>query len=89
MQLSENEYFEFTYNELCQLTKEDEYKLFYTTQEDCEVCAKFTRYCQIKHGCSFDIVRVKDLDSLITMVQKANVVYSPRMHGCILAQFSG
>lgn len=89
LQLSENEYFEYTYNELCQLTKIDEYKLFYTTKEDCEVCAKFSKYCQINHGRSFDIVRVKDLDSLIAKVQKANVVFSPRMHGCILAQLSG
>ena len=85
----EKEYFDASYREVLQLSENGNVKLFYTTQDDYEACVKFAYYCMHNYNFLIEIAKVRTLDDLITILKGSSVVYSPRMHGCILAQLRG
>ena len=64
-------------------------RLFFTTRSDREECMRIKEYAQKEKGLILSIVECKDLDGLLIEMQKACDVYSPRMHGCILADLCG
>lgn len=64
-------------------------RLSYTSQEDFKACARFSDYYSKQRGREVELVGVKTLDDLIRVTQKASIVVSPRMHGCIIGQLSG
>ena len=64
-------------------------RLSYTSQEDFNACSHFSDYYSKHTGGAIELVSVKTLDDLIEVTQRAIIVVSPRMHGCILGQLSG
>lgn len=87
---SENEYFEKTYQYLLSIkTKEYGIKLFYTTNSDYISVKKFQSFVLEKYGELLQIANINSLDDLCYEMETAIEVYSPRMHGCILASVYG
>lgn len=85
-----NEYFEVSYEEI--LKAKQEYKkevlLFYTTQSDLYTCKEFQEFCLSKYNQLIEIASIATLEDLERYIKKASVVYSPRMHACILAKIN-
>ena len=59
-------------------------QLFYTTNDDYKECLRFQSYAKSK-SVSVDIADCRDFDSLFKLLRRTETVFSPRMHGCILA----
>lgn len=63
--------------------------LFYTTHGDYLECLEFNQYCQIKIGKRFSVASISSKETLLDFLKKSQIVSSPRMHGCIIAQLCG
>lgn len=62
--------------------------LFYTTRDDYCECLHFLHYAKSRNV-KLGIVEYCDLESLFKLLESKSFVYSPRMHGCILADLCG
>lgn len=63
--------------------------LYYTTFEDKIECFRFNEYCLSKTGKQYGIAEINSLSDLIHEYANTKTVYSPRMHGCIIANIVG
>lgn len=63
-------------------------KLFYTTETDHKECLCFQSYAK-NNNVDLEIAYYDDIDALFSLLQTKEAVYSPRMHGCIIADLCG
>lgn len=84
---SKEEYYTKAYQEIINLEKP--VTLFYTTQDDYNSCLDFSLYVKQRYGKSLTIVETSNLSQLYQILPLYKDVYSPRMHGCLLAKLAG
>lgn len=65
-----------------------EWELFYTTRNDYKECLRFREFAS-DHHVNIEISKYTDINSLIKLLKGKEKVYSPRMHGCIIADLCG
>lgn len=63
-------------------------KLFYTTRSDYKECLRFRKFAS-DHHVNIEISKYTDINSFIKLLKGKEKVYSPRMHGCIIADLCG
>lgn len=62
--------------------------LFYTTRNDYKECLRFRKFAS-DHHVNIEIAEFNDINSFIKLLKGKEKVYSPRMHGCIIADLCG
>lgn len=62
--------------------------LFYTSSSDRDACEEFASFFSSRFEKEIQIACIRNLDELVELYYSAFAVYSPRMHGCILAEIT-
>lgn len=84
------DYYNDTLNEIKTIKAQHpqyEIQLFYTSQEDYDACVQFKKYAE--SSIILSLTRINSLEDLHRFCKVAKFVYSPRMHGCIIAALEG
>lgn len=73
---------------LAMISECGEGQLFYTTKNDYKECLRFQNYSRSKNVI-VEIAEYSDIESLFKLLRGKEKVFSPRMHGCIIADLCG